>query len=55
LDVLHIVRRLWEVGTPRCGVHSHLGVMTLPKNERTSQRDVPPNTFTTADACAFAP
>jgi len=37
--VLNIVRRISEVGTPRCGV-------------RTSQRDVPTNTFTTAEVYA---
>ncbi|MGB8367818.1 MAG: hypothetical protein ACLPYZ_03805 [Limisphaerales bacterium] len=42
LDVLNAVRRIGGVGTPRCGV-------------RTSQRDVPANTFTTADAYAFTP
>jgi len=41
LDVLNMVRRLREVGTPRCGV-------------RTPQRDVPTNTFTTSDVYAFA-
>ncbi len=40
LDVLNVIRRLCEGGTARCAV-------------RTSQRAVPTNTFTTADAYAF--
>ncbi len=40
LDVLNVVRRISEVGTGRCAV-------------RTSQRDVPTSTFTTADAYTF--
>jgi type II restriction enzyme len=41
LDVLNIVRRLCEVGTPRRGVRGRLGPA------------VPTNTFTTADVYAF--
>ena len=52
LDVLNSVRRLCEVGTPRRGVRGRLGQPSLP-NQRTSRRDVPTNTFTTADAYVF--
>ena len=65
LDVLNVVRRLCEVGTARppsavvlrrtgCAVRAPSGrkiPAALPPG--TSQRDVPTNTFTTADAYAF--
>ena len=54
LDVLNIVRRLSEAGTARCAVSAPSGrkfPAALPAG--TSQRDVPTNTFTTADAYAF--
>jgi hypothetical protein len=54
LDVLNIVRRLCEVGTARCAVRAPGGrkiPAALPPG--TSQRDVPTNTFTTADAYVF--
>ena len=54
LDVLNVVRRLCEVGTARCAVRAPSGrkiSAALPPG--TSQRDVPTNTFTTADAYAF--
>jgi len=52
--VLNVVRRLCEVGTARCAVRAPSGrkiSAALPPG--TSQRDVPTNTFTTADAYAF--
>ena len=54
LDVLNIVRRISEVGTARCAVRAPSGrkiPAALPPG--TSQRNVPTNTFTTADAYAF--
>jgi flagellar basal body-associated protein FliL len=54
LDVLNIVRRISEAGTARCTVRAPSGrkiPAALPPV--TSQRDVPTNTFTTADAYAF--
>jgi hypothetical protein len=55
LDVLNIVQRLCEVGTARCAVCAPSGrkIPALPPG--TSQRDVPTNTFTTADTYAFTP
>jgi len=52
--VLNAIRRLCEVGTARCAVRAPSGrkiPAALPPG--TSQRDVPTNTFTTADAYAF--
>ena len=65
LDVLNIVRRLCEAGTARCAVRAPSGrkiPAALPPG--TSQpvlrsitaeggRDVPANTFTAAEVCAF--
>ena len=54
LDVLNVVRRLCEVGTVGSAVRAPSGrnfPAALPPV--TSQRDVPTNTFTTADAYAF--
>jgi type II restriction enzyme len=65
LDVLNIVRRLCEVGTPRRGVRGRLGCVkrrerhaasqpSLP-NQRASRRDAPTteNEFTNEDVYAF--
>jgi type II restriction enzyme len=54
LDVLNIVRRISEVGTAGSAVRAPSGrnvPAALPPV--TSQRDVPTNTFTTADTYAF--
>ena len=54
LDVLNVVRRLCEVGTVGSAVRAPSGrnfPAALPPV--TSQRDVPTNTFTTADAYIF--
>ena len=54
LDVLNIVRRIGEVGTAGSAVRAPSGrkiPAALPPG--TSQRDVPTNTFTTADVYAF--
>ena len=54
LDVLNIARCISEVGTARRAVRAPSGrkiPAALPPG--TSQRDVPTNTFTTADVYAF--
>jgi hypothetical protein len=65
LDVLNIVRRLCEVGTARCAVRAPSGRKipaalppgtsqpVLRSNTAEGGRDVPTNTFTTADVYAF--
>ena len=57
LDVLNIVRRICEVGTAGSAVRAPSGRNPARRDEAlppvTSQRDVPTNTFTTADTYSF--